>query len=266
MSDLHPSPTGGGHRYSDPVTKGVNRDLGPLKEAQEVKCKFCGFACNLGRDARNLNEFAGETIGKGISITDHAYGLQGSEALGYTHYVGSDRTTSSLSNELDNRSFEDWTAGDPDDWTISGSATETTTEGYYDKTDPDLGSKSALLARSGSDISLSQDANTASDFNGETIRFKVKVKCSTQEVIRLRVLINTTLSYYSGYNRGQENFEDLSITVKCPATVSSLTVYILADNANGSAYIDTASLMRLGNPTTVTHVGGCPMCGSYNYY
>ncbi|MFH1640552.1 MAG: hypothetical protein ABIA66_01175, partial [Candidatus Omnitrophota bacterium] len=130
----------------------------------------------------------------------------------------------------------------------------------------DLGSTSALLARDGSDISLSQDAGTATDFNGQTIRFKVKVKCSTKGVIRLRVLVNTTLSYYSGYNRGQENFEDLSITVKCPVTVSSLTVYILADNADGSAYLDTASLMREGNPTTATVFGGCPHCGSYDYY
>jgi len=257
MSDLHPSVTGGGNRISEPVTKGVNRDLGPLKEAQEVRCKFCGFACNLGRDARNIDEFAGETNGKGFLITDHVYTVP---------YTGEDRTTTDLSNELSNRSFEDWTAGDPDSWTISGSATETTTAGYYDKTDPDEGSTSALLARSGSDISLSQDAGTASDFNGETIRFKVKVKCSTYGVVRLRVLINTTLSYYSGYNRGQENFEDLGITVKCPATVSSLTVYILADSADGSAYVDTASLLRSGNTTTATVTSGCSHCGSFNYY
>ena len=263
----HPSSSAKeGNRYSTPVTKGVNRDLGPYKEAQEVYCKQCGFACNLGRDARGIDEFAGETVGKGISITDHAYGLQGSEAAGYTPYVGSDRTTSSLSNELSNRSFEDWTAGDPDSWTISGSATETTTEGYFDKTDPDLGSTSALLTRSGSSISLSQDAGTAADFNDEYVRFKVKVKCSTKGVIRLRVLVNTTLSYYSGYNRGQEMFEDLSMTVKCPATVSALTVYILADNADGSAYVDSASLLRSGNVTTAAVNSGCPHCGSFNYY
>jgi len=265
--NLHPSSTAKqGNRYSEPVTKGVNRDLGPYKESQEVFCKQCGFPCNLGRDARGINEFSGETVGKGFDIDDHGYGLEGDEDNGYTPYDGSERDTTSLSNELSNRSFEDWTAGDPDSWTISGSAIETTTEGYYDRTDPDGGSTSALLTRSGSDISLSQDAGTASDFNNETVRFKVKVKCSTKGVIRLRVLVNLTLSYYSGYNRGQENFEDISITVKMPATVSSLTVYILADNADGSAYIDSASLMREGNPTTATVNSGCPQCGSFDYY
>lgn len=258
MGNLHPSPTSRyGSRYSEPVTKGVNRDLGPYKEAQEVFCKQCGMACNLGRDARNVDEFSSETVGQGFTITDHAYDVP---------YDGSDRTTTDLSTELTNGSFENWTAGDPDDWTISGSATETTTGGYYDNTDPLLGSKSALLTRSGSDISLSQTMATPTDFNDQYVSFKVKVKCSTKEVIRLRVLVNTTLSYYSGYNRGQERFEDVTITVKVPAVVSALTVYVLADNANGSAYIDSGILLRSGNPTTAKVGGGCRHCGSFNYY
>ena len=255
--NLHPSPTAKqGNRYSESVTRGVNRDLGPYKEAQEVFCKQCGFPNNLGRSARNVNEFAGETIGQGFTITDHNYDVP---------YTGEDRTTTTLSNELQNRSFEDWKAGNPDNWTISGSATKTTTSGYYDITDPDSGSTSALLTRSGSSISLSQAMGTPTDFNNQNIRFKVKIKCSTKNVIRLQIDVNGT-SYYSGYNRGQQMFEDLSLTVKCPATVSSLTVYILADNANGSAYLDTANLMREGNMTTSTVSSGCLQCGSFDYY
>jgi len=258
MGNLHPSPTARqGNRISNPVTKGLSKDLGPWKESQEVYCKQCGFACNLGRDARGIDEFSGATIGRGFLITDHVYDVP---------YTGEDRTTTDLSNELSNRSFEDWTAGNPDSWTLSGSATETTTEGYFDHTDPDEGSKSALITRNGSDISLSQTMGTPTDFNDQAVRFKVKVKCTTKGVVRLRVLVNGTLSYYSGYNRGQERFEDLSLTVKCPATVSSLTVYILIDNVNGTAYLDTANLLREGNPTTATVQGGCKHCGSYNYY
>lgn len=263
MSELHPSKTARyGNRYAEPITRGRHKDLGPWKEAQEVFCRFCGFACNLGRDSRGINEFVGETVAKGFTIDDHDY----DDGHHDTHdYDGTGRSTTALSNELSNRSFEDWTAGDPDNWTLSGSATETTTEGYYDRTDPDLGSTSALITRSGSDISLSQSPSTPANFNNEYLRFKVRVKCTTKEVIRLRVAVDSS-DYYSGYNRGQENFEDLFLTVKCPLSVSSLTVYILADNANGSAYIDTTSLLRNGNPTTATIQSGCPMCGSYDYY
>jgi len=40
----------------------------------------------------------------------------------------------------------------------------------------------------------------------------------------------------------------------------------LIDNVNGTAYLDTANLLREGNPTTATVQGGCKHCGSYNYY
>ena len=234
MGELHPSKTAKqGHLPSDDViTKGKNADRGGFAATKDVYCQQCGFPCNLERDIRNVNQFAGETI--------------------------------TQANELSNGSFENWTAGSPNSWTVSGTVTQTTTDGYFDKSDD--GASSAQVARSSSDILLEQSMATPSDFNNNTIIFRVRVKCSSNGVIRLRVLINNTLSYYSSYNTAQVNFQELYILVECPTTVSSLTVYILADNTNGTAYIDQAILARSGNPTTVAVNSGCPMCGSFNYY
>ena len=249
---MHPSSTAkSGHLdSSDVISKGVNRDIGPFSATKDVYCRQCGFICNLSRDLKNLDEFVGETAGQGFTITDH-------------DYDGGSRTTTSLSLELANGSFEDWTAGSPDDWTLVGSVTQTTTEGYYDPSDG--GVSSAAVVRSGSDISSSQAMSTPSDFNGNTVVFRARVKSLTNEVIRLRMDING-VTHYSSYNTAQQRFRELSLTVICPATVSSLTVYVLADNANGTAYIDQAILARSGNPTTGSIRAGCSQCGSYNYY
>jgi hypothetical protein len=260
----HPSSTAKeGHLPSEGVVhRGINADIGAFKATKDVYCKQCGFPCNLNRNAKNVDEFAGETIGYGFKITDHGYPTR-SEIDAGDIYEGSERSTTSLSAELSNGSFEDWTAGNPDSWTLSGSVTEETSSGYFD--DSDDGTSSCRITRSGSDISLSQTLATPSDFNDNTIVFRARVKSSTAEVIRLRVDVNS-VTYYSTYNYAQQNFQELSCMVICPATVSSLTVYILADNANGTAYIDQCILRRSGNLTTVSMVAGCSHCGSYNYY
>ncbi len=260
MGELHPSSTARrGNIPTDAATKGINADVTAFPASKEVWCAQCGFRCNLARDAQKIDEFAGETIGKGFSITDHDYDSPGEDH----DYDGSGRTTTSLSVELSNGSFENWTAGSPDNWTISGTVSEETSEGYFD--DSDDGSSSAKIIRAGSDISLSQVMSTPSDFNSNIVIFRIRVKSSTNEVIRLRVDVNSA-AYYSAYNIAQQNFQELSILVICPVSVSSLTVYILADDADGTAYVDQAILTRDGNPTTITVSSGCPMCGSYNYY
>jgi len=228
----HPSPTAKqGNIYSEPLTKGLHRDLGPYKEAGFVYCKQCGFICNTSRDARNFTEYAGETITSG--------------------------------NYLTNGSFEDWTGSSLNNWTVTGTVTKTSTSGYFDKTDD--GSYSISITRSGSTISLTQSYATPSNLNSKTVSFRAKVKCSTKDVIRLGIKVGST-TYYSNYNRGQEMFEDISVVVICPASVSSIDVYIYADNADGTAYVDSAMLMSNGNATEATGNSGCPHCSSYNYY
>ncbi len=230
--NLHPSSTARtGNIPSNAVTRGRHRDIGPFSADKEVWCRQCGFRCNLDRDARNVNQFAGETITSG--------------------------------NVLSNGSFEDWTASSPDDWTLSGSVTQETTSGYYDWRDD--GVSSVKIVRDGSSISLIQDASTPSDFNSNTLIFGVRVKSITNGIVRLRVDVNST-SYYSKYNVAQQRFQELSLLVNCSASVSSLTVYILVDNADGTAYVDSATLMRSGDPTTAAISAGCPHCGSFNYY
>ena len=229
---LHPSPTARtGHLPADAVTKGVNADFGPLPAGQDVYCKQCGFPCNLARDARNLDIFVGETITSG--------------------------------NILTNGSFETWTVGSPDSWTLSGSVTQVTTAGNFDPSDD--GTSSAQITRSGSTISLSQSASTPSDFNDNIAIFRVRVKSTTAGVVRLHLTINGT-AYYSSYNIAQQRFQELSVTRLCPASVSSLSVAVLADNADGTAYVDQCILARNGNPTTPTINSGCPHCGSSDYY
>lgn len=261
MGELHPSPTARqGNCPSDAITRGRHADLGPFSANQEVWCRQCGFRCNLERDARNINEFAGETIQKGFNITNHDY----DGAHGSAHdYTGSGRTTTSLSDEISNGSFENWTAGSPDSWTLSGSVTQTTAAGYFDWRDG--GVSSCKITRSGSTVTLSQSPVTPSGFNGNTLIFRVRVKCLVNDVIRIRVDING-ISYSSSYNVAQQNWQDMVLQVKCPASVSSLTVYITADNQDGTAYVDSAVLNRSGAPTIANTTAGCPMCASFNYY
>lgn len=230
--ELHPSPTARtGTIETNAITKGRHADVGAFPAAKEVWCRQCGFRCNLDRDARSANEYSGETITSG--------------------------------NVLSNGSFENWTAGSPDSWTVSGSVTQATSAGNYD--DSDDGSNSCQITRNGSNVSLSQAIGIPSNFNNNTLRFRARVKSSVNGVVRLRVSVNST-DYYSSYNIAQQNFQELSILVKCPATVSSLTVYILADNANGTVYIDQSVLARDGNPTTASVNSGCPHCGSFDYF
>lgn len=259
MGELHPSPSARqGNIPTDAVSKGIHKDIGPFSAFKEVWCQQCGFRCNLARDAKNVDEFAGETIGKGFTISDHDYNAPGEDA----DYDGSDRTISSLSAELTNGSFEDWTAGSPDNWTLSGTVTQEQTSGYYDWRDG--GSSSAKITRAGSDISLSQEASTPSDFNSNFVIFRVRVKSTTNEIIRLQLDINS-VTYYSIYNTAGQRFQDLLVTAQAPETVTSLTVYILADSEDGTAYVDSAVLARNGNPTAATVSAGCPMCGSFNF-
>ena len=229
--ELHPSPTARtGHLPSEAVSHGPNADVGPYSANKDVYCRQCGFPCNLDRDARNIDEFIGETITSG--------------------------------NILTNGSFESWTGGNPDSWTLSGSVTQVTTAGYFDPSDD--GTSSARIIKTSSTISLSQTPSTPSDFNGNIVTFRARIKSLTNGVVRLRLTINGT-AYYSDYNTAQQRFRDLVVTRICPATVSSLSVAVLADDASGTAYVDQCILARNGNPTVVDVVAGCKHCGSYNY-
>lgn len=259
-NETHPSPTARrGNIPTNAVSKGLHKDTGPFSAFKEVWCQQCGFRCNLARDARNVDIFAGETIGKGFTVSDHDYDD------GHTDdhdYDGSGRTTLNLSAELTNGSFEDWTAGSPDNWTVSGTVTQETASGYYDWRDD--GSSSVKITRAGSDISLSQVVSTPSDFNSNFVIFRVRVKSTVNEIIRLRLDINSN-TYYSSYNTAGQRFQDLLITAQAPETVTSLTVYIQSDLQDGTAYVDSAVLARNGNPTAVSVQTGCPHCSSHNY-
>ena len=237
MRELHPSPTARtDERPTNAVLTGLHRDTKPYKATRIVWCRQCGFRCNLDRDARGLNEFCGDSITSGNAIT--------------------------------NGTFENWTGSNPDDWTVSGSVTQATNEGYYDRDEFDkVGSdgNSCKVVRSGSDITLSQTLSTPSNFNSNQVYFGAKVKCATGGVIRLRIIVNG-ITYYSRYNRGQVAFESVSMTIKCPSTVSSISVSILADSQDATAYVDSVSLIRPSNPTTAGFGSGCPMCQSHNYY
>lgn len=230
--ELHPSPTARrGNIPSDAVTKGIHKEVGPFLSFGAVWCQQCGFRCHLSRDARNLNQFVGETITSG--------------------------------NKLTNGSFENWTGSTPDNWTLSGSVSQETTRGLFDWRDD--GASSVKIVRSGSDIQLSQSPSTPSDFNDNYVRFGVRVKSDTLGVIRLQVDINS-VTHQSSYNIAQQRFQELVIGFQAPVSVSSMTVYVKADAANGTAYIDSATLARDGAPTTSAIDSGCPHCGSSLYF
>ena len=227
----HPSQTAKqGNLYNETVTRGINRDKGPLRESSYVYCCQCGFICNTTRDSKGVNEFSGETITSG--------------------------------NLLNNGSFENWTLTTLDNWTVTGSVTKTSTSGYFDNTDD--GSYSILITRAGTTISLTQNNTDVASYNTYNVTFRARVKCITKDVIRLAMTINS-VTYYSNYNRGQQNWDDISVVVKSLTPITSVDVYILADNTNGIAYIDSSTLMSDGYATTADVNSGCPHCGSYDY-
>lgn len=258
--NLHPSQTARqGNIPTNAVTTGINKDTGAFPAHKEVWCRQCGFRCNLARDARGLNQFAGETIGKGLTVTDHDYDSGADQ-----DYNGSGRSTTSLSEELSNGSFEDWTGSNPDNWTVgSGSVSQETSAGYFDNSDD--GISSMKIVRNGSDISVSQSPITPSDFNSNNIIFRARVKSLTNGVVKVRVTINS-VNYDSSYNVAQQNFQELIVKAKAPTSVSSLTCYVLADSQDGTAWVDQCFLSRSGNPTTASVSAGCPHCGSFNYF
>jgi len=234
MSELHPSSTARhGYRHTDAIYTGSHRDIQPFRASRIVWCRQCGFRCNLDRDARGIGVFSGETLTDG--------------------------------NEITNGGFENWTAGSLDDWTSSGTITEETTNIDKGSINETLGSSSAKIVRAGSDASLNQAMGTPSDFNSNRIYIRARVKSTVKDIVRLSIVINST-TYCTSYNRGQQVFEDISTTIKCPATVASLTIYILADSEDGTVYVDNVSLLRSGNSTTAAFAAGCPHCLSYNYY
>lgn len=261
MAELHPSKTGrGGTLDGDVIRKGLNADTGPYSEARWVYCKQCGFPCNLDRDLRGLTDFAGETIISG--------------------------------NLISNGSFENWTGGSPDSWTLSGSVSQVQTAGYFDPSDDGtsslnltqtgLTSGGALLLQSGLSlglqeggrlllveggivsVSLSQTMTSLSSYGNNFLSFRARVKSLTNDVMRLRISIND-VHYYSFYNIAQQAFQEVTVGAWCPATVSTLHVYVLADNASGTAYVDQVVLSRNGSPTTASVQAGCAHCGSFNY-
>jgi len=234
MRETHPTSTArSGYRHTDAIYRGRHADIQPYKASRIVWCRQCGFRCNLDRDARGVGVFSGETLTDG--------------------------------NEATNGGFEDWTLGAPDDWTVSGSVSEETTLIDLTSINETVSSSSCKIVRAGSDISLNQAMGTPSDFNSNRIYIRARVKSTVKDIIRLKVTVNST-DYYSSYNRGQQTYEDLSTIIKCPSTVSSLTLYILADSEDGTAYVDNVSIMRSGSSTTASFAAGCPLCTSYNYY
>lgn len=229
-------------------------------------CQFCGFPCNLDRDIRDLDQFCGEEINADelTDTTGAPLTLEDSE----TPLTLEDGSTLLFTGELISRSqlfngsFESWTTGNPNIWTLSGSVTQATDAGYYDPSDD--GASSCRITKAGSAISLSQTAATPSAFGGNTTIFRARVKSLTNDVVRLRLTVNN-LNYYSEYNVAQQAFQELSVLAICPRTVTSLSVAILADNASGTAYVDQCKLARNGNSIVVNIVNGCPHCGSLNY-
>ena len=237
MARIHPTRTARrGHPRFDTITHGLHADIAVFPEAGRVYCRNCGFICNTARDDQSKSWDL-----DGFTITSN--------------------------NQLTNGSFEDWTVGSPDSWTVSGNTvTQETTDGFYDWRDDGSGGgvSSAKLVRSGSDISLSQSESTPSDYNDIQVSVRASVKSTTNQMVRLKLSMNGT-DYYSNYNVAQQRFQELTITEKAPAVVSSLTVYILADSSDGTAYVDDVILVRDSVPPSRNAPTGCPLCGSHAY-
>lgn len=267
MGQLHPSPSRKQSAIpANPITKGLHADTGPLRETRYVHCKQCGFVCHLDRDARGIDQFDGEVYASDVTEQEHSPLTieDGETPLGLNLGDGSFLTTGELisGSQLFNGSFENWTGGNPDTWTVSGSVTQATLAGYFDPSDD--GASALKITKTSSTISLSQSASTPSLFGGNIVTFRARVKSLVNDVVILRLTVNG-VDHYSSYSIAQQRFQELSVLVNCPQTVSSLSVAILADNASGTAYVDQCKLARNGNPIVVNSVSGCPHCASFNY-
>lgn len=203
-----------------------------VPESGYVHCRQCGFVANSARDAKNID-------GDG----------------------GSASSTSMLTDG----GLENWTGNTLDSWAITGSTvTKETTRGFYRHYVDSAGSASAKLVRAGSDITISGTVSSPSGANGEALWLMAWVKCETNNVVRLRLRINGT-DYYSAYNEAQVNWRQLSVRRDAISSISSMSVAILADNADGTAYVDDLLLQRAGSIPTEAVSAGCPQCGSFFY-
>ena len=197
---------------------------GTYPESGFVHCRQCGHVVNRNR---------------------HGYGIDGE---------GNNETDTTLLTDGD---FENWTGNTLDSWTITGSTvTKESTRGYF-KT----GSFSAKLVRSGSDITIAQTVSTTNT-QSQTLEFFAFVKSVTNSIARLRLNVNGTL-YYSAYNIAQAPWQTLFLRVTTPASVTSLSAAVIADQTNGTLYADSLRLYRGKNPVTSVASDGCPLCGSY---
>ena len=143
--------------------------------------------------------------------------------------------TGIVANYLLNGDMEDWTAGSPDSWTLSGAGATVAQETTIIK----AGTYSAKLTRVGTDCYLYQQIHATEGVNwwkGGTYEFGAWVYCTTADVASIVVYdgVDTTQSDL----HGGTGWEYLHIAHKVSLSATEVTIRLQIEDTNASAYFD----------------------------
>ena len=143
-------------------------------------------------------------------------------------------------NVLENNGFEDWTAGNPDNWPLSGTGatvTEETTLVY-------TGSSATKLTRNGTDAILSQDV--VSKFGGSAFwqgrSITVKAKVISDGTAVARIVIDDGVSPTGSSTTTSTSWTDLSVTHTIDNAATAVLIKLETLTSDGSVYYDRIAL------------------------
>lgn len=137
--------------------------------------------------------------------------------------------TSYANNILSNPSFEDFTAGAPDNWTATtlDTAEESSTTTPKNYAVAEDGSAVRLTSQAGSTGTLLQTISSPGTHSGQRIVLSIWVYCLTPSIVSTQITINGTINLGAnvdgGLHRGT-GWELLTHFEDAPVTISTLTV------------------------------------------
>ena len=146
---------------------------------------------------------------------------------------------------LENRDFEEWTAGDavaPDGWTSYGAGVAVAKEGTIVKN----GNYSAKLTRNGADVSLFQNISPTKGiayWKGKTVTVNVWIYATVAN--RARVLIGDGIAQTAAsYHNGDSTWQLFAATRTIDASATGVTIELQINDGDTAAYFDDAIIIE----------------------
>jgi predicted phage tail protein len=144
---------------------------------------------------------------------------------------------------VENARFDDFSSGNFDDWTLSGTGAAVaaeTAETYLKR-----GRYTAKLTRASADAALSQSLADFADYQGESVAVGVWVLCGIGDRARISVTDGFT-TQNSSYHTGNSAWQYLSVTINMNAGATELTISLQVNTGEASAYFSHVHAYHIG--------------------